>query len=67
MKIKVTLDNLGKVLKKWRSKRGLREVARDMGVSAATLSRIEMGRRPSLETFSKICKWLCVNSGEIKL
>lgn len=29
-----------------------------MGVSPATLSRVENGKVPDLETFSKVCRWL---------
>jgi transcriptional regulator with XRE-family HTH domain len=37
---------------------GVRATARDVGISPATLSRIENGHIPDLETFEKLCQWL---------
>ncbi len=34
-------------------------------MSAATLSRVERGLMPDLQTFGKICRWLMVDPGEI--
>lgn len=62
---KITIEQLGAELKRERRGRGLREVAADIGISTATLSRIESGRQPDLETFSKVCKWLRVDAGAI--
>ena len=40
---------------------GLRATAEEIGgVSAATLSRIEQGKIPDVDTFIRICKWLNV-------
>jgi transcriptional regulator with XRE-family HTH domain len=39
----------------------LREIADQTGVSAATLSRLERGTTPDLETFFAICTWLDVS------
>lgn len=62
---KLTLETLGlKVLEK-REDRGVREVAKEIGISPATLSRVERGNLPDLETFGKICRWLSVDPGEI--
>ncbi len=36
---------------------GLREVATVTGVSAATLSRVENGEIPDLQTFLVLCSW----------
>ena len=44
---------------------GIREAAKEIGVSPATLSRVERGYLPDIETFSKICKWLNINPGEV--
>jgi transcriptional regulator with XRE-family HTH domain len=42
-----------------RGARGLREAAADIGhVSPATLSRVEQGHTPDLETFLRLCNWL---------
>lgn len=52
---------LAGMLKDKRGSKGLRAVSVEMGgVSAATLSRIEQGKVPDVDTFIKICKWLDV-------
>ena len=56
--VKVTLQNLGAIVREQRGKRGLREVAAEVGTSAPTLSRIESGKMPDLQTFGKLCRWL---------
>ena len=47
-----------------KSKRGdlpLRDAAKAIkGVSASTLSRVEQGKLPDIDTFFKICEWLQV-------
>ncbi|MBU6389173.1 helix-turn-helix domain-containing protein [Patescibacteria group bacterium] len=62
---KFTLEQLSILLKKRRGNRGLREIAKELGVSHTTLSRIESGKQPDLETFSKLCKWLEIDPGEM--
>ncbi len=55
----INTDKLAVLMKERRGERGLREVAREIGdVSAPTLSRIEQGRLPDLETFIRLCRWL---------
>lgn len=56
--MKITLQNLGTVVREKRGTRGLREVASEIGTSPATLSRIEAGKMPDLQTFGRICRWL---------
>ena len=58
---KLTLQNLGTLGREKRGRRGLREVAEEIGSSAATLSRIESGKMPDLQTFGKLCRWLKVD------
>lgn len=36
----------------------VRQAADQVGVSAATFSRIQNGALPDIETFGKACKWL---------
>jgi transcriptional regulator with XRE-family HTH domain len=58
-----TLNNelLAGMLKEKRAQKGLRSVAVEIGdVSAATLSRVEQGKVPDVDTFIRICKWLNV-------
>ena len=62
---KVTLQNLGTIVREKRGSRGLREVAAKVGTSAPTLSRIESGKMPDLQTFGKLCRWLGVDPGSL--
>ena len=62
---KTRLSNIGHLIRDTRAERGIREVAKDIGISSATLSRVENGRLPDLATFSKICRWLQIDPGEI--
>ena len=53
------IQRLAAMLKARRGTRGLRSVAQEIGdVSASTLSRIEQGGVPDLETYLRICHWL---------
>ena len=40
---------------------GLRGAARKANVSAPTISRIERGGMPDMETFAKLCGWMNEN------
>lgn len=52
-------DLLSGMIKEKRGEKGLRETAIEIGgVSPATISRIEKGKIPDVDTFIKICKWL---------
>ena len=55
---KITLHNLGTIVRERRGSRGLRATAAEIGTSAPTLSRIESGKMPDLQTFGKLCRWL---------
>lgn len=43
----------------------LRDAENQSGISAATLSRIERGAIPDLETFRKLCIWLETSADEL--
>ncbi len=58
------LESLGAIVRDRRGNRKLRETAREIGISAATLLRVESGRIPDVETFGKICKWLEMDPGK---
>jgi len=58
-----TLATLGNQVKKQRGNKTLRDAAKEIGIGAATLMRVEAGRVPDLDTFGKICKWLNVDPG----
>lgn len=51
---------IGPVLRKWRilEQRSLRDVAKEMDLDAATLSRIEQGRFMQGRALAKVLKWL---------
>lgn len=56
-----TLNNdlLAGMVKEKRGKKGLREISVEIGdVSPATISRIEQGKIPDVDTFIKLCHWL---------
>lgn len=55
------LENLGRLIAKKRGDRGLRAAAKEIGVSASTLSRVENGYLPDLENYQKICAWLGID------
>lgn len=52
------VEGLARRIQEKRAGIGIREAAREVGVSPATLSRVENKKIPDLETFGKICKWL---------
>ncbi len=52
------IEELGSLIAIKRGSRGVRAAAADVGISSATLSRVENGHMPDLETFAKICRWL---------
>lgn len=54
----IRIDQLAQRISERRAGKGVREAAAEVGVSPATLSRVENGKVPDLETFSKICSWL---------
>ena len=51
---------LGEVIKKWRvmSEKGLRETAKDIGINASTLVRIEAGEGMDAQTLAAVLRWL---------
>ena len=52
------LEDLGRRVQQKRGKLGVRAAAQQIGISHATLSRIERGHLPDLENYRKICVWL---------
>jgi len=57
----MTPKDLGQLLQRKRGSMGVRAAAGEIGISPATLSRIENGRVPDLETLKKVCAWLGVD------
>lgn len=60
------LEDLGRLLLERRGGRGIREVAKEIGISHATLSRVERGFLPDLENYEKICRWLGVEANAVQ-
>ena len=62
-----SLDQLGELVSSKRDEAGLglRATAEKIGISPATLSRVEQGQLPDLANFSKICRWLNVDPSSI--
>ena len=59
MASEIDIDRFAQLIRAKRGKRGLRVVAVEIGdVTASTLSRIENGKVPDLNTFIRICRWL---------
>ena len=58
------IEELGHRVVVRRGTLGVRAAAAEVGVSSATLSRVENGQMPDLETFAKICRWLGVDPNE---
>ena len=54
----IRIDRLAERIQEKRAGKGVRDAANEVGVSPATLSRIENGKIPDLETFGKVCRWL---------
>jgi transcriptional regulator with XRE-family HTH domain len=61
----MSILKLGKLLMERRGEEGIREFAKKLGISPATLSRIENGKLPDLETFSKLCGKLDLDPAEL--
>lgn len=59
----IDIGELARMIRAKRGTRGLRAIANEIGdVSASTLSRIEQGKVPDLDTFIRLCKWLGVSA-----
>ena len=61
---KVRLGQIGTLVRERRGTQGIRTTAREIGVSPATLSRVENGKQPDLTTFEKLCRWLEINPSD---
>lgn len=62
---KLSLESLGELVADKRGEHGIRATAERIGISPATLSRIENGHLPDLINFRKLCKWLDVDSNTL--
>jgi transcriptional regulator with XRE-family HTH domain len=63
--MKENIEAFGRKLATARGSRGVRDAAKEIDISPATLSRVERGYMPDLDTFGKICRWLKVDPAEV--
>ncbi|MBW4561865.1 MAG: helix-turn-helix domain-containing protein [Mojavia pulchra JT2-VF2] len=57
---------LAAMMKTKRGRKGLRDTAKEIGnISSSTLSRVENGKMPDMETFLLLCDWLQVSPAEL--
>jgi len=73
VKSRLDVKRLGTMVRVKRGNRSLRDLAAELGrVSASTLSRVERGKVPDVETFLLLCDWLevppatFIGSGEVE-
>jgi len=59
----ISREDFCRMILQKRGRRGVRAAAREIGISFATLSRIERGRGPRVDTLKKICRWLQIDPG----
>jgi len=59
-------ERLANLVRSKRGSRGLRETAQEIGdVSPSTISRVENGKTPDIDTFLALCDWLEVPPAEL--
>lgn len=54
----LSIEHVANALVRKRGDRGIRAVAKEIGISPSTLSRIENSKMPDLKTFHRVCEWL---------
>ncbi len=57
----LTPAEFGQRVARKRGSMGIRAAAAEIGISAATLSRIERGHVPDIRTLSKVCAWVGID------
>ena len=55
------MEELSLKVKQKRGGMGIRAAAKEIGISPATLSRIETGKQPDLRSFKLLCEWLNID------
>jgi len=71
MASQIDAKELARLIKAKRGNRGLRAVAEEISeqigeISFSTLSRVEQGNLPDLDTFMKLCDWLEISVEDLK-
>ncbi|NEP84828.1 MAG: helix-turn-helix transcriptional regulator [Okeania sp. SIO3B3] len=60
------MDRLAALIRSKRGNKGLRQIAAEIdGVSSSTLSRVENGKTPDMDTFLKLCDWLEISPNSL--
>lgn len=62
MSTSLDTKKFSEMIKSKRGSKGLRILASEIGVSASTLSRIEQGNLPDIDTYLRLCEWLEVST-----
>jgi len=62
MSKQLNIVKLSEMIKSKRGNVGLRTLGAQIGISASTLSRIELGNLPDIDTYIKLCNWLDVST-----
>src|SRR5579885_220691 len=64
----MALEHLGRLILARRTERGLgiRGAAKEVGISHATLARVEKGFLPDLENYEKIRRWLGIEAEAVR-
>ena len=66
MKNVLNAEKLANLVRSKRGNRGLRETAKEIGnVSPSTISRVENGKTPDMDTFLALCNWLEIPPAEL--
>ena len=66
MKSNLNAERLANLVRSKRGSRGLRETAKEIGnVSPSTISRVENGKTPDMDTFLALCNWLEIPPAEL--
>jgi transcriptional regulator with XRE-family HTH domain len=72
MTSEIDIQELARSIRAKRGDRGLRAIAKEITetigeVSASTLSRVEQGKVPDLDTFIRLCKWLGLSTSDFAM
>lgn len=62
MSTSLDTKKFSEMIKSKRGNIGLRNLASEIGISASTLSRIEQGNLPDIDTYLRLCEWLEVST-----
>ena len=60
-------SKFSEMIKSKRGSIGLRTLAKEIGISSSTLSRVEQENLPDIDTYIKLCNWLEVSTDFFKV